>query len=176
MMLMMMMMTMIMLMIISLIQGAFDVIQGTFDVIQGTFDVIQKKNWRDSRNIWRDSDDINKLVWSTWAVDALVRRTRRIHINRVTFRTVTPVIEESGQPCASGHNPEGSNEHLILVKGGKQNATCVPPVQTGLSIKVQIYSISPAYACLLLSSLHEKYAMCGASPSRAIFRTTRSRS
>jgi hypothetical protein len=38
----------------------------------------------DSGNIWRDSgDDDNKPVWLNWAVDALFRGARRIHINRV---------------------------------------------------------------------------------------------
>jgi hypothetical protein len=32
-----------------------------------------------------DGDDDNKLVWSPWAVGALFRGARRIHINRVCF-------------------------------------------------------------------------------------------
>ena len=45
-----------------------------------------------------DDDDDNKLVWPAWAVGALSRGARRVHINRVCFHItfLGPVIEASG--------------------------------------------------------------------------------
>jgi hypothetical protein len=41
--------------------------------------------------VYYDDDD-NKPVWPTWAVGALFRGARRIHLNRVSFHIIPPSL------------------------------------------------------------------------------------
>jgi hypothetical protein len=62
----------------------------------GNIQCYTKNIRRDSGNILRDSDDDddNRPIWPTWAVGALFRDARRIHINRVCFHTTVRMFSQ----------------------------------------------------------------------------------
>ena len=69
-------------------------------------------------------DESNKAVWSTWAVSALFRGVRRVHINRVCFH-ITPLSLRSRDILVVGRKhpvvcrqiPQDVKEHHSLLEG-----------------------------------------------------------
>jgi hypothetical protein len=69
-------------------------------------------------------DDDNKPVWPTWAVGALFRGARCVHISRVCFHISIPsftsrdiLVKGRTHPVVCRQIPEGVKEHHVLVEG-----------------------------------------------------------
>ena len=84
---------------LGVIQGTLGVIQGTLGVIQGTLGVM-RNTLANASDYDDDDDNKNKPVWPTWAVGALFRSVRRIHINHVCENVCfhIPTMRQMGCP------------------------------------------------------------------------------